>query len=233
MSIHKLDMVNNTSKEVIINDELNYNEKEKTWDNPASAIVTDIVAIVPPIILDVIREMERVNGKHLEVGMYLKGECIDNTLIVSEEFYIPKQVVTGSTIVFDKHDTEGNNWNGVIHRHPSGIKNFSGVDRESINQNHMFSLLYVDNEISKGIVNLNLNIGGRVQLEVDVEIDYPRVVLPEGWKDKIEEHVHIIPRKLEKDLSPHDDLDYRGGPKSYNDDDFMKYLENEDFGIGL
>lgn len=107
-----------------------------------------------------------------EFGMYLKGSLNEEGILnVGLDYYVPKQRVTGASIDFEEAPPD-NSYTGVIHRHPNGCKSFSGTDYSYINKNFDFSLLYVDNEISMGIINLNCKTF-RVQLPLKINIIYP------------------------------------------------------------
>jgi hypothetical protein len=108
----------------------------------------------------------------LEFGIFLSGKLSDDgKLVLTEDFYVPQQKVSGAAIDFEEEPPEAK-YNGVIHRHPNGCKGFSGTDSTFINRNFDFSLLYVDNDITTGI--LNLTIGElRYQVQIKPQIMYP------------------------------------------------------------
>lgn len=157
---------------------------DTVWRNAASQVLNNVIAYVPYKILGAMKQLERmVSHSGLEYGLYLKGKYADGILEVSEEFMIPEQIVTAGTIDFIEDDH--GEFNGVIHRHPMNLKVFSGTDRESINQNYEFSLLYTQGDIVTGIVNLELADGfGRVQLTCEVHVEYPEVELDQDEVDR-------------------------------------------------
>lgn len=179
-----------------------YTRKEggtTVWRNPSTSVLSSVTAYVPCEILYVMRQLEdMVPNSRLEYGLYLKGQYSAGVLKVSSEYMIPEQLVTGSTIDFVESD--GNEFNGVIHRHPMDLRTFSGTDKESINQNYEFSLLYTGNNIVTGIVNIPLPDGyGRAQINCDVIIEYPTMNISQelvNSKIKVKPTQVAEPRKL-------------------------------------
>lgn len=97
----------------------------------------------------------------MEEEEYLKVRLSDN-------YYIPKQKVTPSSIEYLPDEF---NHSVVIHRHPAGCLNFSRTDHEFINQNFELSLLYT---YEKGFVNGLYNLkyqSGIIQLPVNISLD--------------------------------------------------------------
>jgi hypothetical protein len=159
---------------------------ETVWRNEASQDIDSVLCYVPYTILCAMRQLERmVPNRGLEYGLYLKGKYEDGVLDLSEEFMIPEQIVTAGTIDFIEDDH--GEFNGVIHRHPMNMKVFSQTDKTSINQNYEFSLLYVNEDIPTGIINLEIADGfGRVQLPLEIYIEHPTMNLDhEEVKEKI------------------------------------------------
>jgi hypothetical protein len=146
------------------------------WVNKSlEPIKTPITCRVPQKILIMMRSIERMMSSSgmgsLEFGAYLKGALDDDgILMITEDFYVGAQRVTGVTVDFDEDPPSG--LNGVIHRHPGGCTSFSGVDDGHINKNFDFSLLYVNDNITKGILNLKFE-KFRIQVPLNVQIMYP------------------------------------------------------------
>ena len=117
----------------------------------------------------------------LEYGVYLKGAWNPETatVVVSDEYHIPEQEVTASTIRFVE-EPPGPEWNVVIHRHPPGCRKFSGVDKSSINEEFLASILFLPPwEFPDAVVNVPLAAGSKLQVEAAVSIasgDLPREV---------------------------------------------------------
>jgi len=149
--------------------------KEKVWTNKELNVIKPPLTVYIPLhILTMMRSIEAMMGsKYVEFGAFLKGKFENGCLTLSEDFVVVKQKVTGASIDFQENPPDG--YNGVIHRHPSGCLKFSGTDDSSINQNQMFSLLYVNNAITYGVINLDLPDKSRLQVELEVKIIYPVV----------------------------------------------------------
>lgn len=153
------------------------NSGEKEWrNNQLVPLHLPIKCKVPHSLLIMMRTIEKqVESKlkrgKLEFGAFLIGKFEHGILNVEDKILILKQKVTGASIDFLEDPPV--EYNGIMHRHPSGCVSFSGTDASSINQNSEFSLLYVSNEISKGILNLKLPDNTRLQLPLEVEIIYP------------------------------------------------------------
>ena len=147
-----------------------------SWVNrQLDPIKLPIVCRIPQEILITMRTIEQlmVSGgmSSLEFGVYLKGKLgSDAVLVLEPDTYVPKQKVSHATIDFEEDSPPG--FNGVIHRHPNGCRGFSGTDFSYINKNFDFSLLYVDNDILLGIINVPYN-GARLQLPVNPKVMYP------------------------------------------------------------
>ena len=108
----------------------------------------------------------------LEYGVYLKGTWNPDTatVVVSDDYYIPEQEVTAATIRFVE-EPPGPEWNVVIHRHPPGCRKFSGVDRSSINEEFLASILFLPPwEFPDAIVNVPLAAGSKLQVAATVSI---------------------------------------------------------------
>lgn len=186
------------------------NNREKVWENPELEVIRPpIIALVPLDILTMMRTIEaRLHPSPSEFGAFLKGRFEGNRLIVETDFLLLKQKVTAITIDF--LDDPPDDFNGVIHRHPGGCGGFSGVDNESINQNHFFSLLYANNTIKTGIINLELKNDIRLQLELSVQILYP---LPEN------QNLEDIISNIEEEKNscgygnPHGLIPFQDGPQ--------------------
>ena len=210
------------------------------WTNPSSSVIKKIVVTIPYEILCAMNNIEKMlkNGRN-EFGMYLQGEYSSGVLSVSSDFYIPKQKVTAGSIAFDASDGTTGEWNGVIHRHPMGMKTFSTTDDASINQNHMFSLLYTDKNIVTGVINITPEDGyGKFQIPLDINIMFPSIQMniKEIVESKIEEtiapaikHSSTVPqinrgKSKFKDLSPNYPIGMDFGLDADGDDDDLDEL---------
>ena len=135
--------------------------------------------IVPHKLLEAIRTIEigvnRKFGSSNEFSIFIHGDYDpDGNLIVNEDFYIPKQNVSGASVDYQEEPQPF--YNGCLHKHPSGCTSFSGTDKKYINSNFDFSLLYVNSKITKGIVNIPYDGKHRIQCDLNIQIDSDQVV---------------------------------------------------------
>lgn len=145
---------------------------DNTWTNIQSVPVKSIPCIIKDDLLSKLIKIENKitarTHKSLEFGCYVKGKISNGKLIVDEEnIYIPKQSVTSASIEF-KEEVPDSSYNGVIHRHPNGCLQFSGVDDKYINSNFQFSLLFVQRTVRCGIINVMTDFGLKIQVPLDI-----------------------------------------------------------------
>jgi hypothetical protein len=158
-----------------------------------------LICYVPESILILLRSIEKNMTKSLEFGIFVHGDLNHSMdLILTEKFYVPKQTVTPVSIDF-KEEVDKKIFNGVIHRHPSMCNNFSGTDDDHINSNFDFSLLYVNNNITRGVLNLELKDHLRIQIPLEIKILYPVSYDVTNLITKIEEQKESMELFLHKD----------------------------------
>jgi hypothetical protein len=158
--------------------------EQGVWVNQKKIpIQIPVVCHVPHKIQIIMRSIEHIMRNSgmgaLEFGVFLCGKVSDDgKMVLTEDFYVPQQKVSGATIDFEEEEPPDPKYNGVIHRHPNGCKGFSGTDSHFINRNFEFSLLYVDNDINIGVMNL---VSGELRYQVPVQpvVLYPIVGLDE------------------------------------------------------
>lgn len=133
-------------------------------------VLESVDIIIPVKLLHVCNYIaNKVKGNEFSILTNIL-EKDDNTITLSDEFYVPKQKVATSSIDY-LPDPEASLFNTVIHRHPNGLNNFSATDKNYINQNFQLSLLYTKEDgFVNGIYNLNHN-DYLIQLPVEVYID--------------------------------------------------------------
>lgn len=160
---------------------------EFVWTNDELVpIKPPIKAYIPHEILNYMRSIEAKMGYNkLEFGAFLKGELNNGILYITKDFLVLKQKVSGASIDFEENASA--EFNGVIHRHPPSCISFSGVDDKFINSNQMFSLLYVNGNITKGIININIKDDIRLQVELEPIMLYPTIDNIDEIISKIEE----------------------------------------------
>ena len=183
--------------------------EDSTWDSEATVINLHSGDRKPVIYVPykLLMAFKKIHSEYpdVEVGAYVKG-TFDNKLnvIVSEDIYVPEQEVTGSSIVFKEIPPKG--YNGVIHKHPTGIRSFSITDHNNINRNFEFSVLYED---TVGFCDacIRIQIDDKfiiVPAKVEIALDNFDLKIP---REKIKKIVHVY-----KDVYP--STTYRYGIKN-------------------
>jgi len=137
------------------------------WDS--DLIVLDHVTVVVPLKLLLVCNhiASRVDGDEFSIVTDIKSKTLD-TIVLSDEYYIPKQSVTAGSIDYlpDEYHHPV-----VIHRHPDGFDNFSTTDHRYINQNFELSLLYThQDEFVNGLYNLKIE-DAIIQIPVNVVVE--------------------------------------------------------------
>ena len=126
--------------------------------NAISAIMSSEMALT----------LKAINNEcgNTEWSVLLKTEWREDFLIISDEYYIPDQVVTSGSVDFEETEdlyalrTEGG-WNTIIHKHPNGVSSFSASDDTTINSHFERSLLYVNGQIT--LISMLLDIPGHTR----------------------------------------------------------------------
>ena len=149
-------------------------EKSEAWTSGIK-ILTKIEIFVPLkllLICNQLAENKKIGDDEFSIVTNIL-EKDDTEIILSEEYYIPRQEVSHSSINYLPDNCEGKSYNVVIHRHPDGCNSFSSTDREFINQNYELSLLYTKRDgFINGIYNLKHDNGYLIQLPVQIYVDY-------------------------------------------------------------
>jgi hypothetical protein len=109
----------------------------------------------------------------LEYGVFLKGVWNPNKVCVEvdkDAYYFPKQTASSGHIQFHE-DGPGPEYNVVIHRHPSGVRGFSGTDKNSINQEFLASILFIPPwDFPAAVVNIPIARGTKLHQEATIKI---------------------------------------------------------------
>jgi len=169
------------------------------------AIKPPLVVYIPYNILYMMRCIEsKMSPSALEFGAFLKGSFNNGELRLTEDFIVVKQSVSSASIDFLEDPPSG--FNGVIHRHPNSCTRFSGVDDGSINENYDFSLLYVNGNITYGIINIAVPGGVKLQVELKVVIVYPISEEVDQWLNKITPKVFNNKNNIVNLLGDDDDI---------------------------
>jgi hypothetical protein len=142
--------------------------KKESWDSGIK-ILKKMEVIIPLKLLLVCNQIsDKVRGDEFSIVTNIKAKD-DITIELAEDYYIPKQIVTSTSIEYLKDEYK---FNCVIHRHPDGMNCFSGTDKEFINQNFALSILYTKQDgFVTGIFNLKHN-DYVIQIPVECYVDY-------------------------------------------------------------
>jgi len=143
-------------------------KKSEAWESGIK-ILKRMQVVIPLKLLLVCNQIaEKVDDEFSIVSNIAEINDIEITL--SEEFYIPKQIVSHSNIEYQPDEYK---FNTVIHRHPDGCNSFSSTDQNYINQNFELSILYTKRDgFVAGQYNLKHENGYLIQLPVELYVDY-------------------------------------------------------------
>lgn len=130
-------------------------------------ILESLKVIIPLKLLLICNQIaDRLTGEEFSILVNLTEK--DNIIRLSEEFYIPQQVVSSTSIDYIPEDY---NFNTVIHRHPDGLNSFSSTDKNFINQNFKLSVLYTRRDgFVGGVYNLK-HSESIIQLPIEISVD--------------------------------------------------------------
>ena len=186
--------------------------------------VNDLEILVDQKVYNVMRAAADIAGED-EYSILFKGYWTDTGIVVSEEYYIPKQTISGSSVDYDEplgilREQQG--FNVVLHSHPF-TKNkdgwFSKDDMEYINTNFPISLLANGlHEIIRAHVILETPQKG---YDIRVELGYGDIHTFSNESTKIIGLDNIKKKKsINSNLSY---MAYTGNYHSVSDCDFSKY----------
>jgi len=143
-------------------------DKKESWESGLK-ILKRMQVVIPLKLLLVCNQIaDKVDDEFSIVSNITEKD--DTELTLSEDFYIPKQIVSHSSIDYLPDEYH---FNTVIHRHPDGCNSFSSTDQNYINQNFELSILYTKREgFVAGQYNLRHENGYLIQLPVEIFVDY-------------------------------------------------------------
>jgi len=143
-------------------------KKTEAWESGLK-ILKRMQAVIPLKLLLVCNQIaDKIEDEFSIVTNIFEKDDIELTL--ADEFYIPKQIVSHSSIDYLPDDYK---FNCVIHRHPDGCNSFSSTDQSFINQNFELSILYTKRDgFVAGQYNLKHENGYLIQLPVEIFVDY-------------------------------------------------------------
>ncbi|MBX7044232.1 MAG: hypothetical protein K1X86_00215 [Ignavibacteria bacterium] len=185
------------SKNDFINSILNEPRKSSNsagWES-GIRILDSVKVIIPLKLLLVCNQIaERLNGEEFSILVNLSEK--ENVISLSQEYYIPRQVVSSSSIDYIPEDYC---FNTVIHRHPDGMNSFSSTDRNFINQNFKLSILYTHKEgFVHGIYNLKHD-NYLVQIPIEISVDMGLELIDIQNIQTVHEKRKEIDRKIDFD----------------------------------
>lgn len=158
-----------TQPQIIVQPQKEKKEKEYIWKSDL-IVVKSLTILLPFKIVSLVKEIARKIDD--EFSIFLKGYLDEDYLVVKEDFYIPQQEVSHASVDYKEPPPEG--FNGVLHRHPTGLKSFSSTDEKYINQNFDFSILYIPpDDFPDAIINIKISENVKLQVGADVDILYP------------------------------------------------------------
>ncbi|MBN8569269.1 MAG: hypothetical protein J0M18_06530 [Ignavibacteria bacterium] len=154
------------SKDVGKTDLSNNRSTSGAWESGIK-ILESVKVIIPLKLLLICNQIaDRLTGEEFSILVNLTEK--DNIVRLSEEFYIPQQVVSSTSIDYIPEDY---NFNTVIHRHPDGLNSFSSTDKNFINQNFKLSVLYTRKDgFVGGVYNLK-HSESIIQLPIEIVVD--------------------------------------------------------------
>lgn len=113
-----------------------------------------------------------------EFTILVKGKWSDKGFLLSEDYYIPEQKVTSSSVDYDndlRELREEEGYNTLLHSHPftRNGASYSGADETSVNMHFDAAMLLDgDNNLCKGKCMVSNN-GGVLKIDMDIEIISP------------------------------------------------------------
>lgn len=138
------------------------------WSNKSAEVVKELTCYVPKKIHNVVRSANTaLVGQEFSFLLKCEIDWEEGMVTVSEDWYFPKQVVTSVSVDYKEDMSE---YNGVMHKHPGKMRNFSGTDDKWINQNFQVSILWIDDEFCNGRINIPTP-AGKVQLPLTVVVE--------------------------------------------------------------
>jgi len=154
------------SKDVGKADLSNKRATSGAWESGIK-ILESVKVIIPLKLLLICNQIaERLSGE--EFSILVNHTEKYNIIRLSEQFYIPQQVVSSTSIDYIPEDY---NFNTVIHRHPDGLNSFSSTDKNFINQNFKLSVLYTRRDgFVGGVYNLK-HSESIIQLPIEIVVD--------------------------------------------------------------
>jgi hypothetical protein len=154
---------------------LDSKQKDDVWDSGLNIICKPTI-VVPHKIQRICASIKKKFIGN-EFSILCKGEMKESKMIVSPEYIIPKQTVSGASVDYDEplDSYKNDGYNVVIHAHPDGLRRFSGADDDSININFDCSILYVDGNFPVAVMPIRFGETSIMLLDCDVVLNMDEV----------------------------------------------------------
>lgn len=119
---------------------------------------------IPQGIVDALNKIrESMKHDNLEYGIFMSGKMDykTGTFVIDDDYYLPKQKVSTVTVQFEEYpmaeDGENRKHNVVLHRHPSGCRDFSPTDWANLNEEFEVSILFIPpHTFPRAIINVKM-----------------------------------------------------------------------------
>ena len=148
----------------------NKKRSASVWDSGLT-ILDEPKIIIPEEIDKVCKAIQDEVGSN-EFSVLVKGEYTKNGFRLLDDYYIPEQEVTSTTVEYDENlrTTRNKGYNCLIHSHPfSKDVAFSSADENTVNSHFTAAVLYNGNqEAVTG--KLRLQIENKTIMKVDASV---------------------------------------------------------------
>jgi proteasome lid subunit RPN8/RPN11 len=162
------------------------------------SICKDIIIVVPEKIEDILKELD-IRFRHVEYSIFCQSDRIETSelgdtlfIYLKDTYYIPEQSVSAA---FVNYEEDHKDYDTVIHKHPDGCMSFSGTDREFINSNFDYSLLFVNKSFQTGNARIPINSEKTIYITMSAKVKVERIIkrveIPEDQLAKIKQRIVI------------------------------------------
>ncbi len=140
-------------------------QNNSVWDSGMKFIPT--IVLVKREAINIIKAL-CYKFPDTEFSVLFKTEFSNNGIVVTSEYYIPKQEVSGASVDYleDLALVKKEGFNAIVHKHPgSGNSKFSSADMDFINKNFMCSILVNSTgRICQCLLNIKINDDTVIQI---------------------------------------------------------------------
>lgn len=187
------------------------NSLPNTWDSGLVEVERDIIV---PMHLQRILESIQDNNNNNEFTILVKGKWQDEGFILTTDYYIPKQKVTGASVDYLENLRplrEEEDYNVLIHSHPFAAQtSYSAPDEDTANTHFDAALLLNgDNKLICGKIKINLPDNRIIKVDMDIVLEY---TLPEIDT----KHINEKETKVYSGYNQRENNYYRGGYLYYD-----------------